>query len=384
MSNMEEHNMNIPAFSPKETEVVGSYRIYPSTQAMYGEFGMTMPDFEPKFYRPITPKENLKRVLDGKTPYWLPFGGMATSDINCFMSRLIPDNCASHLVQDGGETPVIHQSLIEHSSWFDLDWEFVPAAGGATVHPGNPKIDDMSEWEKYVKIPDLDSFDWETFASENKEYLDTDKFNILHLLNGQWERLISIMDVDGAAMAMIDEDQREGLVRFFDQYSTFWAEFINRAAKCCNLDGVLMHDDWGHQNGPFFSPDLARELLLPGLKKIVKACHDNGLYYEQHSCGQNADMIDLYIEAGVNLYCPQDINDFDLLLEKAKGSDLVIGVPIPMLMPDASPEVVQEAAQKWWDHYKGNRFVLQYLFPNFTFNAIIYGMTRNYYAGMEA
>lgn len=373
--------MSIPAFSAKENEIVGAYRIYPTTQALWAEFGMPVPDMEPKFYRPISPKENLKRVLDGKTPYWLPFGGMATADINCFAPRQIPDNVASHLVQDGEETPV-PRDLLTNSAWFDLDWQFVPMAGGATVRPGSPKVEDMSEWEKYVQIPDIDSFDWDGMEKMNKEYLDTDKFNILHLLNGQWERLISIMDVDGAAMAMIDEDQRDGLVRFFDQYSTFWAKFIDRAAKICNIDCVLMHDDWGHQNGPFFSPAIARELLLPGLKKIIKACHDNGLYYEQHSCGQNADFIDLYIEAGVNLYCPQDINNFDLLLEKAKGSDLVIGVPIPMLPPDMAPELVFEAAQKWWDHYKGNRMVLQYLFPNFVFNGAIYNITREYYASL--
>lgn len=375
--------MLIPEYSPKEQDVIGAYRVYPAVQDMFAGFGMPMPDTEPKFDRPISPKENMKRILKGKTPYWLPYGGMNTEDIQCFHPRQVPDNYVSHLVLDGGDAACLYPSLVLNSSWFDLEWEFMPVAGGATVHPGTPKVPDMSEWEKYISIPDLNALDWDAMKNDNAEYLNTNKFNMLNILSGPWERLISLMDMENAAISLIDEEQQEGIHRFFDQYCDFFDDYIGRVADCCNIDGVLVHDDWGHQNGPFFSRQTAEQMLLPYLKRIVASCHKRDLIYEQHSCGRNETFIDLYIEAGVNLYCPQDINDFDLLLEKSKDSQLIVGVPIPMFDSDASPEQIRVAAEKWFDHYKCYHFISYELFPNQVFNSIIYELSRKEYAGKE-
>lgn len=375
--------MQIPAYSPDELQIVSSYRVYPAYQAMFGAFGFPVSDTEPKFNRPITPKENMKRLFSGKTPYWIPDDSpmMVTADILGFFPRQVPDNFVTRLVLDGGEQPCDFPGLVQRSSWFDLDWQFVPIAGGATVCPGNPKVPDISQWEQYVSIPNLDDINWEEMKAMNEAYLSSDKFNILNVLNGPWERLISLMDVSEAAMALIDEDQADGIHRFLDQYCNFFDEYITRVAANCSIDGVLMHDDWGHQNSSFFSPDTAREMLLPYLKRIVASCHKNGLIYEQHSCGRNEAFIEMYIEAGVDLYCPQGINDIDLMLEKCKGSQLVLAVPTPMLPMDATPEQIRTAAEEWFNHYKDYRIMTGTMFPNPMLAAALYELSRKEYAG---
>ena len=375
--------MNIPAYSPKEQEITGNLKASASFLDMMASMNMPMPDSEPVYNRPITPRENLKRLLSGKTPYWLPyaeFGGFSTDDIRCFFPRQIPDNYVAHLCVDGGDSPCTYSSQVLTSSWFDLQWEFMPIAGGATVHPGNPKITDMSEWENSIHMPDLDAINWNEVRDMNKQYLNTEKFNMLNILTGPWERLMSLMDVENAAMALIDEDQEEGLHRFFDAYCNFWDDYIGRVAECCNIDGVLMHDDWGHQNGPFFSHEVAKELLFPYLKRIVESCHKRGLFYEQHSCGRNETFIDLYIKAGVNLYCPQDINDFDNILEQASGSELIIGVPFPNFSPDDDPAMIREEAEKWFAHYKKYRFASSSFIAHPVFSSTIYELSRKEYA----
>lgn len=376
--------MNIPLYSPEEQNVVGTNKLGASFVDMMSAFGQPFPDTEPVYNRPITPRENLKRLLNGKNPYWLPFaefGGFSTEDVQCFFPRQIPDNHVCHLCVDGGDTACQYPSLILNSSWFDLEWEFVPVTGGATVHPGNPKIIDMSEWEKTVKLPDLDAVNWKEMGSMNQEYLNTDKFNMLNILNGPWERLMSLMDVENAAIALIDESQEEGLHRFFDAYCDFLDAYIGRVTENCRIDGVLMHDDWGHQNGPFFSHQTAENMLFPYLKRIVESCHKRGLFYEQHSCGRNETFIDLYVKAGVNLYCPQDINDFDDLLERAKGSQLMIGIPFPDLPMDADPGMIKEEAVKWFEHYKDYRFVSSSFLAHPVLSAEIYELSRKEYAG---
>ena len=374
--------MIIPDYNPSEQETVGTYRVYPAFQAMFKAFGFPVSDTEPRFNRPITPKENMKLLFLGQTPFWIPEDSpmMVTADTLGFFPRQTPDNFATRLVLDGGEEPCVFPGLTQKSAWFDLNWQFVPAAGGATVAPGAPKVPDMAEWERYVSIPNLDDMDWDGMEAMKKQYFSDGKFNILNVLNGPWERLMSLMNVSEAAMALIDEDQYDGIHRFFDAYCIFFDDYITRVAGRCSIDGVLMHDDWGHQNSAFFSPATAKEMLLPYLKRIVASCHKNGLIYEQHSCGRNEAFIEMYAEAGVDLYCPQNINDFDYMLEKCKDSQLVLACPTPMLPPDASPEQVYAAAQAWFDHYGKYRVMAGAMFPNSLFYAALYEISRKAYA----
>ena len=201
------------AFSKDEFKVVGTY---PGIErfAVSGA-QITIPE-SPKFNRPISVRENWKLLLDGKKPYWIPSTGWVFCDQIQFRPRINPDNVVNHQIFDGG--PSVDYDTFEkvmHSSWFDLDWEWEYAISGATVRPGNPKIKDINHWEDYVSIPDLDNLDWELYKKENREYLKIDKLTVLGLQMSLWERLMCLMDVDNAAIALVDDDQKEGVHRFF-------------------------------------------------------------------------------------------------------------------------------------------------------------------------
>ena len=110
--------------------------------------------------------------------------------------------------------------------------------------------------------------------------------NQLGILSGFWERLMSLMDVEGAAVALIDEEQKAGVHRLFDALCNLYDEYIDRMVKHCDIDCVLVHDDWGTQNGPFFSLDTCMEMIAPYLKRMVESAHKRGLLFELHSCGK--------------------------------------------------------------------------------------------------
>lgn len=40
--------------------------------------------------------------------------------------------------------------------------------------PGTPLVDDANDWKALIPFLDVDSWDWEGFAQQNKEYLDVD------------------------------------------------------------------------------------------------------------------------------------------------------------------------------------------------------------------
>lgn len=370
---MSEH----PAFNPEELKVIGGHPC--GSTAMLANMGAVgLPKQEPIFNRPISCKENFRLAFSGEKPYWLPQTGWAYCDVNNFRPRIILDNVVTHLVMDG-EAPIQYETDTM-TGWFGLDWVYVPVAGGATVKPGKPLIEDMNDWKDIIKWPDLDALDWEEMGRKNKEYLNTTQLNELGILDGFWERLISLMDVSGAAMALIDEDQQDAVKEFFDQYADFLIDYIRHVKAVCDIDAVLMHDDWGTQNGPFFSLDTAREMLVPYIKRVIDYIHSEGMYYEQHSCGNCTKLVPAYIEAGVDFWNPQPMNDIDAITELCKEKGPYIAVGDVPLAPDATEAEIRQAARDFFDHYRGKKVFYAPMAPNPVFLEELYIYSRQEFA----
>lgn len=365
--------MTRPLFSEKEFEQVG---MYPGVENdLFAAFGMLTIPPHPKMNRPIGGKENWKMLFSGKKPYWIPAGGYAFCDINVFRPRINPDNVACHLIFDG-EPAYQYESDVIKSSFFDLEWEYSKVAGGSTVHPGNPKVKDITKWEEYVSIPNLDELDWESCKKNNQEFLNVDKANQLGILNGLWERLMSLMDVDNAAIVMIDEEEQDGVKRFFEQYTDFLIDYIRRMKAILPIDAVLIHDDWGHQHSTFLSLATYREMLVPYYKRITDAIHEMGMWFELHSCGKNQTLIPAYIEMGVDLWCPQVMNDFDMILKTYKDAPIAFGLAETPLSPEATEEEVRAAAKAWVEKYKDYKVSQYFLFAPPSFTTYIYEYSR--------
>ena len=373
-------NMNRPEFSEQELTITGRLEPDVSINRILKSAGMPELPGEPIYDRPISVTDNFNLLMHGEKPMWMPQVGYVYSNTLAFSPREVPDNYCEHTIHDATNDLPDYDSNTQKSSWFDLEWVYVPAAGGATVKPGEPKVPNITEWEKYVSSPDLNQIDWDSVMERNKDYFKIDKAGELHIMTGSWERLMCLMDVDSAAIALIDEDEQDGIHSFLDMHTTLYCDYINKIKDMFDIQGVLVHDDWGHQNGPFFSTDTAREMLLPYLKRIIDTCHDRGLFYEQHSCGKNEAFIPMYIEAGVDLYCPQDINNFDEMLKMTKGSNLTIGLPMPIIKPGTPETDIRNMAADWFDRYKDDRVAMSFMMPNQIFVETVYELSRKYYA----
>ncbi len=363
-------------FNANELEIAG---VYP---AAYNSMGIPAVE-EPRQNRPITPKENLKLALSGEKPWWVPFTGWAFCDVLVFRPRLHPDNVVTHLIFDGGE-PYPYTANSMTSSWYDLVWDFVPQVGGATVHPGNPKVPDMSCWEQYISIPDPDDLDWEACKRENEVYCNSDKLVQLGILSGWWERLISLMDVESAAVALIDEEQQEGVHRFFDLHTNLLIGYVDRMSNILPIDNVLVHDDWGHQNGPFFSPDVCCEMIVPYLKRLIDFCHSKGISFELHSCGRNETNVPCMIEAGVDMWGgQQELNDFEKLAEQYKDSPIVFAFSPDHIPEGVSDGELRETARQWVLRHKDHHVAFCGKDIPAVLKAAVYEFSRKLYAGEE-
>jgi uroporphyrinogen decarboxylase len=71
-------------------------------------------------------------------------------------------------------------------------------------------------------------------------------------------------------------------------------------------DFVFTGDDYASGQAPFMSPDTFRELLYPGLKRVVKGFHGHGLPVIKHTDGNIMPLMDMIVDAGFDCLDPID------------------------------------------------------------------------------
>ena len=257
------------------------------------------------FTPPITPRENYMRLYQGKTPMWIPFNSDEHVQLRIDVD---PENKARS--RTGG------------IDGYGVEWIWVEVAGGAMVKPGDPKVKDITEWEKYVTIPDPDSWDWEGCYERNKDKLDPNKLTFISTSSCLFERLIAVMDFGEAAVALIDDEQKEAVHRFFRAVTDQRKRFYYLCKKWFNADIVNFNDDWGSQRAEFFSVETAREMLVPYVKELGEYVHSLGMLFDLHCCGFVESFVPLFIEEGFNSWGGQPMNDKPAL--KAKYGDQMV------------------------------------------------------------
>ena len=264
----------------------------------------------PMLNTPITPKENYLRFLRRDHPLWTPCG----MDIVTLIPMINPDNPARGLVFDNCD---FKEEDSGGPDMFGVEWEYVPQVHGSMVRPGNPlKIPDITRWEEYLTFPDLDGWDWKGWGEKNRALAEDGRVKEIWIMNGLFERLISFMEFENAALALVDEEQQEGVHRLMSALCDFYDELIDRFHTYYGATSVYFHDDWGSQRAPFFSADTCWEMIGQYLKRVCDSCHKRDMALELHSCGKIETLVPVMIAAGVDLWGGQPMNDYDMLVDK--------------------------------------------------------------------
>lgn len=247
----------------------------------------------PYFNIPITVKENIRSAVFKKDCLYMP----DFRDYSYFTPRCVPDNKARCLVLDGGK-PLPPEG---GKDMFGVTWVYVEVAQGAMVRPGNPLLTDLNDWEEKVVWPDIDSWDWEKQISISADFTgESERAIVPVIFSGYFERLISLMDMENACVAMIDEDQENAIYSFFEKLTDLYCRLVDRYASDFSIDGICLHDDWGSQRAPFFSLQTVRKVLVPHIKRLAEHIHKRNLFFDLHSCGQVESLVPAMLEIGVD------------------------------------------------------------------------------------
>lgn len=272
---------------------------------------------------PVTPKEMMIQTIRTNQPIWLS----STFDYGYLFPQCVPDNPLKGNVSDAKLLP----EQLGGKDMFGIEWEYVEKVGGSTVHPGRPLLSDANEWPEKVKFPTkeyIDCWDWDGALKRSGQFMRDRDFWEVVICTGYYERLISFMDFEEAAVVMIDEEQTDAVKALFDRLSDLYIVLIDKYLEVFGnkIDAVCLHDDWGHQRGTFFSPDTPYEMVVPYMKKVTDYIHSKGLFAECHSCGKVDPLMQVYIDAGFEMLECQSILNFDKVVPEF-GDRLKIHYP---------------------------------------------------------
>lgn len=117
-------------------------------------------------------------------------------------------------------------------------------------------------------------------------------------------------------------------------------------------DFTTSGDDFGIQTGPFVSPSMFRELVIPYMTERIRHTKQySDAAFFQHSCGSICDLIPDLLRAGVQILNPIQPGARDMEPERLKarfGGELTFygGIDTQRLLPEGTPEQVFAETQR--------------------------------------
>lgn len=200
------------------------------------------------------------------------------------------------------------------TDWFGVQWKYEESVDAiAPDHTQPPVLDDICDWKDVVKFPDLDAWDWSK-VEEIDHISEIDRENKVFemmFVNGPFERLHMLMGFENALCSLITDPDE--VAEFFDAFMEWKLKLMEKVISIYKPDVLMFHDDWGTQNGMFFSPDIWRELIKPQIKKAVDRCHELGVIFDMHSCGKMEEIVPEFAELGIDAWQGMEINDIPKL-----------------------------------------------------------------------
>ena len=286
----------------------------------------------------LTPKENYKLMLAGEIPEWVP-------------AMYIP---SSDHVEEELLTPVSAPNGTIVTS-FGVEYTGCPEMNmGAMPTPGKILCPDITQWDKYIKKPDVSDRDWEKYYKSQEGRFDRNN-RLLCVGGGDYFlTAVSFMGFEATLSAMYEEP--DALLDMMEYVSEFYLEVLKKQIYYLHPDELSMMDDDSAYMAPFFSVEHYRKFFKPFQMKHCDIAREEGMVIERHDCGKCEQFIPDWLEMGVRGWNPaQTSNDLKGIKKKylhqlsiAGGWDNqgILGsveVPIPMLK-DALAEYVDTLA----------------------------------------
>ena len=230
----------------------------------------------------------------------------------------------------------------------------------------NQVIKDITEWKKYVKVPDLIgkcSDGWET-AIANEKAIDHDKYLTMVVMGtGIFEQLHMLMTFEDTLINMLEEP--EAMAELIECIYEYRLTYMKLVVEHLHPDLIISHDDWGAKNSMFMSPDTWRELFKEPYRRLYSYLHENNVIVMHHGDSFLEPIVEDMVEIGVDIWngvLPS--NNIAAISEKVGDKMLLMGgIDSIIDRADAPEEEIRAEVRRACNEY-GN---LKGFWPSMTY-----------------
>ena len=301
--------------------------------------------------------ENFKAVLGVDAP---------TDELSKAFEIIKMDEAVLNQLPVDTRSLFIKPAARSRTRWLD-ERTFIDEWGVTYRQPENwPQFDMIAHPLAEASIDDLDSYDWPDVEdegryaglrdeardlSENTDYavtstaLDTTVFDRSWILRGMEQFLVDMLLDPEFALALMEkvaQIQYRRHERFLDEVGPY-------------IDAIMISDDMGVQNGPLVKPTLYRKMVKPFHRRYVQLVRERSdAKIIMHACGSLVDLVEDYIEMGVDALNPMQVSAAGMSpanLKERFGGRMAWwgGIDSQNVLPNGRPEDVRQAVRETLD-----------------------------------
>ena len=144
--------------------------------------------------------------------------------------------------------------------------------------------------------------------------------------------------------------------RLYRALCEFYKVIVKRSKKELDCNGFFVTDDLGSQDALMLSPGVFREFLKPYYKEIIDLCHESGMHFWLHSCGNITEIMDDLIEIGIDVIHPIQYGAMDQreIVSRYKGRVCFwAGMEMQYVLQNGTEEEVRARARELIETFSG-------------------------------
>ncbi len=187
-------------------------------------------------------------------------------------------------------------------------------------------LPDITQWRKYVKVPDLvaNAKDWSAAIATRDAIDRREKLVMSFMGTGIFEESHFLMGFEDALVNFLAEP--EAMHELLDAICEYRRTYARLLIENFKPDVILSHDDWGTKTNLFMSPDIWREFLKPLYAKLYADFHAGGVIVLHHADSYLMPIVEDLVEIGVDIWqgvLPQ--NDIPEVQRRTGGKLTLMG-----------------------------------------------------------
>lgn len=295
-------------------------------------------------------RDVIRTVMEGQRPPYVPWSYGFTVEayeklVGHFGTRDLEPYFQNHLLTLGNGIGFMEQISKDHvRDPFGVVWDrSIDKDIGNVIHAPltNPTL-------KGYQFPDpLSPRFFADIPDRIARY--SDRFRVYEIGFSLYERAWTLRGMENLFMDFVENPS------FVDELFHTIADYnITHLREACkyDIDAVYFGDDWGQQRGLQMGPKLWRKHILPVLRRMYAAVHEQGKYVFIHSCGDVDEVFPDLIDAGLNCFNPfqPEVMDVFALMEQYRGRlTFHGGLSTQRTLPYGSVEDVRRETQRLID-----------------------------------